>query len=410
MNAALFFFFFLPTLLSTVHCFSAFTKSVTDWLESEKISWRLDYQNPLSSQTHHPLLEIFPFEHGIDPPASSFFIHLLPSPIKEKDCVGPTVSWDMTNQATLDGQSLIHLHQDVWRAKTDIVRSRLLVRLGKTRRRIFARKTTVQRIDATLALPFLQEHHLWSATKAKYYYGLWDDNGDLVAVATFSSRRNVLRNGVPHRSHELVRFCSRRDEAVVGGITKLVTAFIREHEPDDIVTVVDRDWGPGSGWYKLGFETVHWMPPLSMVVGADDGKRRHLVGAGIRPGSSSGNEARGRQGLEQHILEELEMKWKYNDVLQCLKSHGFYTVYDAGVERLIMIVRKALYTEQIDEDGKPTVLELWENSVPKYASTYYSSNRGVAALLKNAEIQTRTQFTSVPSSIFHRRSVDMCSK
>ena len=111
-------------------------------------------------------------------------LHLLPSPSCSKECVSPILTKQMTDSFSLP---IIHLHQDVWRAKQDIVCNRLLMRLGRTNSRIFARKTTVKRINGDVARCFLQEHHLWSATKAKHNYGLFDSvTNELVAVATFS--------------------------------------------------------------------------------------------------------------------------------------------------------------------------------------------------------------------------------
>jgi len=284
---------------------------------------------------------------------------------------------------------MIHLHEDVWRAKTEIVRCRLMTRLGHVSSRIFARKTTVQRIDAPTAMGFLEQHHLWGATKAKYYYGLFSKNnkeGELVAVATFSSRRKVIRGGQPHRSHELVRFCARRDGVVVGGITKLIKAFTLDQKPDDIITVVDRDWGPGDGWHQLGFETVHVMPPLVMAV-SSDGTRRHLVGAGIR-NEEAAAASKGRTGLPSFVLSALEKCGNKPDAaIACLSRHHFYPVYDTGVERLIMVVPNSLSATHTENKGSQELnaTMLWESSVPSYAKAYYSTNPGIFSLLKQAE-------------------------
>ena len=432
---------FLPlaTALCSSSSFSFYPSSVIEWLDSEGISYR-HYDNSnsnrnsnsdnschpfqaFSSRTRNPLLHIFyyPSDSGKaydeEDPRSGVWLHILPSPNHKQRSEDPTCNYDMTNFATDRGLGLIHLHQDVWSSKPNIVQSRLLARLGNTKTRLFARKTTVKRIRASLALPFLKEHHLWSATKAKYYYGLFHNNNnksnnnksnnaeeELVAVASFSSRRKVVRCGIPHRSHELIRFCSRRDGNVVGGITKLIQAFVREHNPDDIVTVVDRDWGSGNGWYSLGFQSVHVMPPLPMVVGVEDGVRRHLVGAGIRHSHNTTaiqieqdcNNNNGRIGLEPHVLKELEGSHDYKQSVQFLEEHGYCPVYDAGVERMFKIIdtqkEKARNEQETQQSSSSSVThtstELWEHSVPQYASTYYSMNAGIAAMLRHAEQQT----------------------
>ncbi|KAJ1445690.1 hypothetical protein M885DRAFT_400611, partial [Pelagophyceae sp. CCMP2097] len=156
------------------------------------------------------------------------------------------------------GATLVHLHEDVWRDKPEICKARLLAKVRQPPERCFARQTTARRIDAAVAGAFLREHHLWGAIRAKHKYGLFSRatsarGARLVAVATFSPRRHVRRGGVVFRSHELLRYCAERDGAVVGGITKLLAAFSKDHRPDDIVTVVDRDFGSAAGWEKIGF-------------------------------------------------------------------------------------------------------------------------------------------------------------
>ena len=168
---------------------------------------------------------------------------------------------------------------------------------------------------------------------------------------------------------------------IIGGITKLIKAFAREHTPDDIVTVVDRDWGPGNGWNGIGFETVAIMPPLVMVIQKKDGLRRYLVGAGLSTDSSNKN---ARLGLEPHLLEQLDStrEGDHKRATDCLAKNGYHTVHDTGVERLLLVI------ESPADDGVPTsATQLWKESVPTYASQYYSNNIGIASLLCRAEIE-----------------------
>jgi len=302
-----------------------------------------------------------------------------------------------------------------------------------TIRRIFARKTTVRRITAAVTMVFLEKHHLWGATKAKHNYGLFvgDKNKkgsnnaneeELVAVATFSARRKIIRMGKPHRSHELLRFCSRRDSNVVGGISKLIKAFVKEKAPDDIVTVVDRDWGDGSGWHSIGFHTVATMDPIVMTlqtsVEADESRhsqRYHLVGAGIKSatilnknGNATGTanstylEKKDRIGLSTDILQELDSLDSIEDVLDTLSNHGHFPVYDTGVERL-MKVMSCDGSEKDSETMKTTISEMWQNSKPTYAKEYYSPNLGITTLLNHAS-KTPSALTQLIAS----RSVNQC--
>lgn len=401
---------------------------MTSWIEDQNLIWRiLDDRHagqlqPVLSQTTQNIVQVSSTSDFIN---ASLYLHLLVSPRTTSDVVSPSCTRNMTdtvqrinrqNQHQQQKIQLIHLHEDVWHSKHAIVTSRLLMRLGHCHR-IFARKTVAKRINAATALPFLHDHHLWDGIKSKYYYGLFlkttttvvaDDNNstrqlieaqqeeELVAVASFSSRRKIVRNHRTHRSHELIRYCAQCDGAVVGGITKLVKAFIRDHNPDDIVTVVDRDWGPGDGWHSLGFETVHVMPPLVMVMGKNDGVRRHLVGAGIRPTTTMNNDdnsTSGRSGVDKETLEELDRVTTSEDALMILIQRGYYPVYDTGVERLLMIVSKKSSIEA--STLAFSALDLWKTSVPSYSSTYYSSNQGISALLLAAST-ANTDICSTP--------------
>ena len=96
-------------------------------------------------------------------------LHLIPTPKSVDESLPPKLKKDLTDLISTTGLTdftpkVIHLHEDVWLNKNDIVRSRLLAQLGRSRR-IFARKTTSKRINATIAtMDFLEEHHLWGAT------------------------------------------------------------------------------------------------------------------------------------------------------------------------------------------------------------------------------------------------------
>lgn len=409
---------------------SSFFRTVTSWLDDENIVWRQLTEKvfPRDIDIRNPIIEVA----TISPPStlSLYYLHILQSPTSINHCLSPTCTRDMTNYVQyLNARSgiieqssaeigstnttkisIIHLHEDVWYSKTDIIQCRLRTRLlgGGAYRKIYARKTVAKRIDAGMAIPFLQKHHLWSATKARYYYGLFlpskggnsnnekcDD--ELVAVATFSTKRKILRGACVTRSHELIRFCSQAETVVIGGITKLIRTFIKEQEPvDDIITVVDRDWGAGDGWHPIGFETLHVSAPLFMVV--KDGIRRHLVGAGIKNnndvqsfGSNGNNDvSTGRPGIEEHVLEELASLNTHEEVLNCLGHYGYYPVYDAGVERLIMAVTDAQSSAaSLSGEVFAQYFGLQAEFVPAtYAATYRTNNSGITSILGHVMAQT----------------------
>jgi len=114
---------------------------------------------------------------------------------------------------------------------------------------IFARKCTVCRIDKVAATVFLNANHRMGWANARYCYGAFFDER-LVAVATFSSAR-TMRDG--SRSCEWVRYASLDGIRLVGGMGKLLEAFVADVHPGDVMTYVDASLSDGSSYLELGF-------------------------------------------------------------------------------------------------------------------------------------------------------------
>lgn len=201
---------------------------------------------------------------------------------------------NISNHFRAKGQLIVHLWDDVARSKPDVVASRLRALAGDSVR-IPARLTQARRIDKPTILAFLEQNHLQVAIAAKYKYGLWLPNryfrvlppeflaaqpsnaGELlVAVATFSHPRSIPRDGQLSRSYELVRFANRLGCTVVGGLDKLLKAFVTEQQPDDIMTYADRDWSDGRSYERLGFERIGETEPQQFWVDPTTYSRRYL--------------------------------------------------------------------------------------------------------------------------------------
>ena len=182
----------------------------------------------------------------------------------------------------------MHLWEDVWQRNPEIVKSRLLASLGHSQR-VPARLTQARRLDKATLDAFLTINHLQASTKAKLKYGLFlpekhfskIKNSEriniihqasgiaselLVAVASFSGLKTYWREQKPCRSAELIRFCNLLNCTVVGGLDKLLKAFIEEIEPDDLMTYADRDWSDGRSYQQLGFDLVDQTSPQAFWV------------------------------------------------------------------------------------------------------------------------------------------------
>ncbi len=130
---------------------------------------------------------------------------------------------------------------------------------------VFARNCSVRRISKPESAAFLDANHRMGDTTARYRYGLFVERttsssetalpkGTLVAVSTFSNPRRWLKSDRIVRSCEWVRHASLKGIRVVGGMGKLLQAFIDEVAPDDVMTYADASWSDGDAYKALGFE------------------------------------------------------------------------------------------------------------------------------------------------------------
>jgi len=152
-----------------------------------------------------------------------------------------------TNMCNEKGIQLLHIFEDEWRFKQDICKSIIANKLGKSERIIYARKCIIKEIDYTIKNTFLNENHIQGADRTRIKYGLYH-NEELVSVMTFGSPTRIAEE-----EWELTRFCNKQNTSVVGAASKLLTHFIREHNPNSIVSYADRRWSNGGLYYTLGF-------------------------------------------------------------------------------------------------------------------------------------------------------------
>ena len=142
---------------------------------------------------------------------------------------------------------LIHVFEDEWQFKTDIVKSRIKSLLGDNTK-VYARKCSVVQLGFADTKTFLEQNHIQGFCMSKWNYALVHD-GLTVALMTFGHNR--FGDGV-----ELLRFCCLKDVNVVGAASKLFKHFIKEHEDiKSIVSFADRRWSSSDAFYpKLGFK------------------------------------------------------------------------------------------------------------------------------------------------------------
>lgn len=166
------------------------------------------------------------------------------------------------------GIDLIHIWEDDWELRGEIIKSIISNRLGVTDRRLYARDCVVKECDNQTTSEFLNKNHIQGYNKFSKSLGLYL-GGELVSLMTFGFRST---NG--KREYELIRFCNKISTLVIGSASKIFSHFMRNNpDIDTIISYADRSLFSGKLYKELGFDYIrHSGPNYWWVV---NGVRRH---------------------------------------------------------------------------------------------------------------------------------------
>jgi len=154
------------------------------------------------------------------------------------------------------GIQLIHVFEDEWNFKQDIVKSKLKHILGCSKElpKIRASKCFIAELNASDKNQFLNENHIQGEDKANVKLGLWypinDEENRLVAVMTFCKPRFTKKGKY---DYELSRFATDIEFQVYGAFDKLFGYFKENYEWKSIITYADRRWSKGGLYESTGF-------------------------------------------------------------------------------------------------------------------------------------------------------------
>jgi len=152
------------------------------------------------------------------------------------------------------GIRLIHIFEDEWLYKKEIVKARLKQIIGiNDNIRIHARKCEIKEIDSKMKNVFLEKYHIQGKDNSKVKLGAFYNN-KLVAVMTFSHGNIAKGSQLTEGVWELNRFCCNYNFHVPGIASKLLTYFKRNYEWQEIFSYADRRWSIGNVYERLGFQ------------------------------------------------------------------------------------------------------------------------------------------------------------
>ena len=202
---------------------------------------------------------------------------------------------------------LIHIFEDEWLYKQDIVKSMLLNKLGKIENRVYARKCKVKKIETKIKDLFLEHNHIQGTCVSSINLGLFHEE-ELISVMTFGKRKitgQVAKN-------ELLRFCNKLNTSAVGGVSKLFKYYVDTYKPNNIISYADKRWFSGKMYEDLGFELDHESGPNYWYI--INGLREH------------------RAKYQKHKLPKLLEKFDSTKTeWQNMQDNGYDRIWDCGM-------------------------------------------------------------------------------
>lgn len=212
---------------------------------------------------------------------------------------------EKTELAENNDIQLLHIFENEWDFKQDIVKSVIKAKLGFTSDKVYARKCIIKEVPSKESNEFLLNNHLQGKDNAPIRYGLYF-NDELIQLITFKRS---------HRSKskylELKRSCSKIGINVVGGFSKLLK-YSQNILKEDIITFADRRYSYKDNAYsKNGFELVSVISPnYSYKVG---------------------NELKSREQYQKHKLKKV-LEIYDSDLTEKENMHinDYFEIYDSG--------------------------------------------------------------------------------
>lgn len=228
--------------------------------------------------------------------------------------VHPNYHLDKTKGCAEKGVQLLHIFENEWLVTRTrhIWKSLIKSKLGLSDR-IFARNTKIAEVSELKAKQFCEENHLQGHATSSIRYGLYY-NDELVALMTFSKPRFNKK-----ADWELLRFCCKKDITVVGGASKLLKHFRKNHE-GLIVSYANLRWSNGNLYEQLGFTLVDQSEPNYFYFKVTNGRVK-----------TEDLKLLNRMQFQKHKLaDKLENFDAEKTEKENMYANGYNSIYDCG--------------------------------------------------------------------------------
>ncbi len=228
--------------------------------------------------------------------------------------IGKYYHLNKTKSCMCHGVSLLHIFENEWIIKEDIIKSIIKTALNvNTCNKIYARNCEIREVGVIEKNKFLNTNHLQGEDRSSIKLGLYHMD-ILVSVMTFRRESRFEKN----IQWELVRFCSKIDTVVIGGASRLFKYFLKKYNPKMVVTYSDRRFFSGEIYGLLGFKFVkNTSPGYHYVV-------------------NKYKDTKHRMGFQKHKLKDKLEGFDPNlTEWENMKNHGHDRIWDCGHSKWI---------------------------------------------------------------------------
>ena len=212
------------------------------------------------------------------------------------------------------GIKLIHIFEDEWINKRDIVKGIIKNKLGVGQIMVYGRKTEIKMVTNKIANQFLTQNHIQGHVNSKINIGLYY-NDELVSLINFGKLRKALGSKHVDGHYELYRFANKIGYSVIGGFTKLLKYFVKTYSPTSILTFSDNRYFNGEIYKSNGFNLIGETKPNYFYIVKHKRENRYKYRKNILV----------EQGYDKNKSET-----------QIMKDRGISKIYDCGAKKWLL--------------------------------------------------------------------------
>ena len=184
-----------------------------------------------------------------------------------------------TREASSQGYQLVHVWEDDWLHRRELVLRALAHRLHAVDRlpdvlpdinplayqRLYARNLTARRVHGGIARRFWQDNHLQGPVHCTVNVGLYDQDGVLRALLGVGRKNHGSRVSLPAGTWDIQRYATLG--VIVGGFTKLLAHAETLVPVDTWTSWSDNDISDGGMYQAAGFTVDKRQAPSYSYVG-----------------------------------------------------------------------------------------------------------------------------------------------